>query len=1140
MSFWRKVRPYAAAAAVAGVLLGAALLAKSYFLSQVRRQVDAAFVYDGFRLSYLPPALVLENVRSKPPAGFFAARSVSVRMSFWSLLKRDKPFVILMDGPVLTLDEAALRGRGGGKRGDAWPLPFTIERGLVRDGRVVFAGRDLSLELGGVRAVLTQQGASFSCRAEWDQGSVRHSPSELELSAAGGLTFFGRGEDITLRRLELEGDDLSLSAKGRVIGADNPGFDLKVLARVPAEVPARVIGLPFVWGGRLTAKGDLVRDAQGVRFTTSLASRDLALNRIPLGRVSGSLKVGSDLAGRVDLDILSRDGRPATAAIDFDSSRVHGTVQGFELDSIMAGFDIPWPVRSPVWGSFTASDQRVTADGEFRDEIKRTAGARFAFHGPVSLTWDGVGTLFFASPDLRSSFAAVKAKGRLSPLGDCDVEIGGDVLDVRQTRRFLSRVLRQEWTFPEVRGRGRARARITGRSADPRVDAAFELEEAGFDTFGARSATGTIQVVSERFQGRFAVEDPRYKADIEVEADAERYTTRIKAERAQVQAVLAGLEIPLALTGEANGSFDISQRISDPDATAEGDFRAERLRFQGQTLSGVSGRLGWKDGTLALAGLRFGLRNGEVRGDARAGLLQDHAFDVDLTGEGLDLGGLDPKLRGQLGFSCKGRGTFGTETVPGTFRLDGLVLDPLQPTRAEGRLDIGYDFDANVLALKVNGGFEPGGNPFEADARIPFKAGAPAVNLKGSFDNLELLVPFKGAQGVVNYLGEIRLAAGRPEVRGVVDFRGPVFPIPYFAHAVRDYSGLVFVENERLIVRSLRGTLGGGPVEGSGEMRLGGGTVAVIDLRAEARDMLVSPYERTRGLADGTVRLVKNPGQFLLEGTFDVRNLSWRRDLYEKLAFSTVEELAPRPPGFFDDLNLNLRFRSAGDAWMDNALGRVKARFDLSVTGSVRLPILLGDIEAVEGTANFQDREFTVLKGRVSFLNPLVVEPTLDIRGETFVKDYRVTVSLAGTPERLKTEFSSSPPLPPEDVLALLALGEAFRRTYSYDRSTQQSTASLVSFQLAERAKLGAGKFLLVDRFRIDPFLMGTSAEMTARLSVGKKITKDLFILYSTNLTTQREEIVRIEWELSNDFSLIGIRNELGRLSLDLKLRRRF
>lgn len=1138
MTSWRKLRPIAAVLVVAGIILAAGQFAKSYFLSQVRRRVEASFLYDELRMSFFPPVLVLKNVRTKPPSSVFSARAVAVQISYFSLLKRDKPLTLVMDGPVLSLDEDVWRSSGKTRK-PLFPLPFTIERGLVKDGRIVIKSKDLALDLRQFKAVLKQRGSSFSCRGDWEDALLKVVASGRELAGAGSVSLYGEGDEIILKRLTLAGTELSLNAKGRIVGVTDPRLHLKVFVRLPMDVPARIIGLPFVWSGRVEAKGDLIRDAKGLFFRTTLASRDIILNRVPLGRVSGTLNVGPGLNGRVELDILSRHSHAEFAAIDFEGSRVRGTVRNFGLDPIMSGFNIPWPVQSPFWGSFSASSERVTADGEFRDEIKKPSGSRFHFNGPVSLTWDGKETLLLSSPEIRSSFAVVKAKGRLNVLKDCDFEIGGEVLDVRQARRFLSLVLRQAWTFPEIRGRGKARVRITGRSALPRVDIEADLAPGSFDKFNARSVTGTVQVVDNRLQGRFNVKDPQFEGEVSVDAAAEKYSARLRADRAKVEMVLAGLEIPLPLKGEAKGTFDISQKTGDLDVTAEGDFSAAALAFLDRKLTGVSGRLGWANGTLTLKGLRFDIFRGEVQGDAKLGIL-DHGFDLDIKGRRIDLAAFAPKLQGRLRFDCKGRGTFGTETAPGTFALEDALLGPFPKTNAGGGLEVDYDFSGNVLNLKLKGNIEPGANDFEAACRIPFDQRPPAVNLKGSFSNLELLVPFKGVQGKVNYLGEVRAEKGSAQVRGVVDFQGPVFPIPFFAHAFNDYSGLVFVENERLIVRSLRGTLGGGTVQGSGEVKLGEGGVAAIDLKAEARDMLVSPFERTRGLADGSIRLVKNPVQFLLEGTFDVKRLSWRRDVFEKVSFSTAEELEPRPPGFFDDLNLNLRFRTAGDAWLDNSLGRVNGRFDLTVTGSVRSPILLGDIEALDGTVNFQDRTFKVLKGRVSFLNPLSVEPTIDIKGETYVKDYRVTVSVAGSMDRLKTEFSSSPPLPPEDVLALLALGEAFRRTYSYDRSTQQSTASLLSFQLAEKAKLGTGKLFVIDRFRIDPFILGTSAEMTARLSVGKKITKNLFILYSTNLTTQRDEIVRIEWELSNEFSLVGIRDELGRVSLDLKVRRRF
>jgi translocation and assembly module TamB len=322
---------------------------------------------------------------------------------------------------------------------------------------------------------------------------------------------------------------------------------------------------------------------------------------------------------------------------------------------------------------------------------------------------------------------------------------------------------------------------------------------------------------------------------------------------------------------------------------------------------------------------------------------------------------------------------------------------------------------------------------------------------------------------------------------------------------------------------------------------LGKEGVEEIDVKAEGKNLLLSPLERTKALADGTITLVKDADQFVLNGEFFVHRLTWRREITEKFAFSSAPYYEPREqPGFFDDLTLNLRLRADDNAWMENALGRVRGRFDLNIMGNINSPIVLGDIEALDGDLHFQDRKFRILNGRVSFINPQTIEPYLNFKGETYVKDYRVTFSLDGLVDRLNPEFSSSPPLPPEDVLALLAMGEAFKRTYSYDMRTQLGTASLLSFQLSEEAQKQAEGLFLVDRFRIDPFVIGSSAEVTARLTVGKNISRNFFILYSTNLTTQREEIIRMEWQLSRDLSIVGTRDEEGQIGFDFKIHKRF
>ena len=510
-----------------------------------------------------------------------------------------------------------------------------------------------------------------------------------------------------------------------------------------------------------------------------------------------------------------------------------------------------------------------------------------------------------------------------------------------------------------------------------------------------------------------------------------------------------------------------------------------------------------------------------------------------MKGEGIVLSSLYADLKGLGSFAVKGKGTLGRDLISGTYEIKDLHLLPFQPMWTQGDVSLGYA--DNALNIKMEGNFFPGKNEFFVALGIPLGQDSLSGEVKGSFTNVDVLMPWKGSQATLSYQADIKGSRNSPQVVGVIDFQGSLLPFPRFAHAFRDFYGMVFVDNGNFSIRSFQGKFGGGDVKGSGRLKLGAEGVEEIDIKAEGENLTLALLERTRAMADGSINLIKHENNFVLDGDFRVDRLSWRRELDEKFYFSSaVLEQPRRESGFFDDLNLNIRLRAEDNAWMENSLGRIRGRFDLTISGNVFSPVLLGDIEALGGSVDFQDREFNVLRGRVSFFNPAVIEPYINFKAETYVKDYHVTFSLDGLPDRLNPDFSSSPPLPPEDVLALLALGEAFRRTYHYDRSTGQSTASLLSFTLSEEAKKRAEKLFSIDRFRIDPFILGSSAEMTARLTLGKKISRNFFLLYSTNLATQREEITRIEWELTRDLSIVGTRDETGRISFDVKVHKRF
>jgi len=1134
----KRVRRFAVTFFVLLLLFASVVVGKNVFLGQLSHEVEKAFQYSGLRMSYFPPAIILEDVRSLTGPPLFRARLVRIELPFLSLLRNEKSVRVFLNGPQFEMRPGTPEHQSGRLRLPV-SLPFSIERGLIQDGTLSFESEKGSFEALGLKVLFTQRRDEFSLKAVSEKSRFTSRPEGLEFGGSLNVALSGKGKDFAIERLTVEGPDVALKGEGRFSNLQDPEFDIDTRFEVETAYAAALLNLPFQWSGKAGGQGKLVRKGGRVSFTSNIGGDRIVLSGVPMGRINGRLGIDFGTGGTVNLNVQKPGGPLETVSISFRGGRVEGQVRGAFLDPVMKDLGIAWPVKSPAWGAFSMENGRLDADAEFRDETLDREGDRFSFRGAVKVRFTvKTQDLEITTKDLQSMFARLEARSALGVNGNIDTEIRGTVTDLKQAREFVSLAVGKAFDFPEIRGAGFADVRLTGSTRSPRVEIKGTFEPAGFDLFNAAFVEGEAVILDERFDGRFRAEDPDLKADFEVSVDGDRTVAEIRNAEGDVTKVFSALQIPVSLEGRAAGDFHVVQTLTSQ--AVSGTFTSPELKGYGQTFNKVAGRLEWKDGTLSFPEFGLDLYGGRLQGRALLGLA-DQAFDVDLHGENVDVSRLTPVASGVLSLDAAGRGIFGKDRLGGRFTVRDFLLSPIQKTEVSG--EFGLDYRRDRLALDVRAGFLPGDNQAQALLSIPLSEDSITGSVKGHWTNLDLLLAWTGAKGRLDFAAELSGTRSAPHISGTVGFAGPLMPFPRFAHAVTDYSGTLQIEDGRITASDVKGKLGGGDVKGGGEIGLGPTGVETIDVSMEGKDMQVAPLERTRALVDGTARLIKDSRQFILDGDFLIKRLNWRREIYEKFGFSSQAFYSPnREPGFFDNLSLNLRFRATDNALMDNSLGRVSGRFDLSVTGDVNDPVLLGDIEVLKGTINFQDQKFRVLSGRLSFFNPASLDPYLDLRAETYVKDYRVTMTLNGPATRLKPEFSSSPPMPAEDVLALLAMGEAFKRTYSYnpDQSTTLSTASLLSFQIADQAKKRAEGLFTLDRFRIDPFVTGTSAEMTARLTLGKKLSRNVLFIYSTNLATQREEIYRMEWDVSGDFSLVGVRNELGRVSFDLKFRKRF
>jgi translocation and assembly module TamB len=55
-----------------------------------------------------------------------------------------------------------------------------------------------------------------------------------------------------------------------------------------------------------------------------------------------------------------------------------------------------------------------------------------------------------------------------------------------------------------------------------------------------------------------------------------------------------------------------------------------------------------------------------------------------------------------------------------------------------------------------------------------------------------------------------------------------------------------------------------------------------------------------------------------------------------------------------------------------------------------------------------------------------------------------------------------------------------------------------------------------------------------------QQLSREITLTYTTNLNRTQQQIVRLQWDFSKDFSLLAVRDENGIFGVDFLYRRRF
>jgi len=1020
---------------------------------------------------------------------------------------------------------------------------------------------------------------SLAVDGEIDEVALVGDDLELHAMALGvlGGTFRGEARMFDFERFRAQGEVSGVVAR-RAVALDSEAplpWDALVSGPVAGEGSLTHVGGMRATGdlalapapGSAPVEGHVAATYDSLAGTVDLGRSEL---RLPSSRAAVSGVIGRRLQVHVETrdlgDILPALGTGAAAlplkleggSAVFDGA-VTGPLDGLHIQGHMGATRVSY--QGKLADSLQADVEASAEKASARNVAAARGAMRVAGEMAVALrNWEtGPGSLIFGAATLSGGRLA-----ELAPLFDLAAAPVSGTLD--------------------------GTAAIAGTVANPLVDADLNLRQAVLweepvDRLAAHVRYSPTRVEVASGQVTAGAGQVVLSAAFDHAADrwdAGRLVFRVSSNAMPLEQVHALVEWQPGIGGTAavtaSGIVDL--------APAKGG-RPWRLRDLHLDVAGRGLRLAQQpfgdlrvtadsEGQVLRAHLESGFAGSSIRGDGQWRLEGEYPGSATIAFSKLDF----VQLREWV--APTGAGTPGDfrGSAEGELRIDGPALQPrlvktelripelrVSPSQAAAG---GTAAAADALALRNSGPIVVSMTDSvvtvesarlvgrATDLSVTGKAqlrGKDALDLrvKGRVDlaMVHELNPDFQASGTVTTDASVRGTLDAPLVAGRVGFQKAAFNIVDVPNGISNANGEIVFAGGRATIESFTGETGGGRIELSGFAGLTGGQT-IFRLAARVREVRIRYPEGVSTVADANLSLTGTPERSMLAGTITIQRTGFnpQSDFSSLIAQSSQPvETPPARTGLLGGLHFDIQVNTANDLQFQSSLAQdLQAEANLQLRGTFGNPAVLGRINVTRGQIVFFGTKYAINQGSVRFLNPLRIEPVVDVALETKARGVEVTLTISGPLHHLTLAPSSDPPLAFNEIVALLATGRAptgdpalIAQQNSTPQSWQQLGASALLGQAIASPVAGRlQRFFGVSNLRIDPAISGVENNPQARLTLEQQVTPDITFTYITNVTTSNPQVVRVEWSLGKNWSAVALREENGEFGLDFYFKKRF
>ena len=415
--------------------------------------------------------------------------------------------------------------------------------------------------------------------------------------------------------------------------------------------------------------------------------------------------------------------------------------------------------------------------------------------------------------------------------------------------------------------------------------------------------------------------------------------------------------------------------------------------------------------------------------------------------------------------------------------------------------------------------------------------------------NLGLLASFDPAftaSGTVNVMARVAGTMSDPIMQGKVKVSNGNVAYQGLPSGLSEINGTLTLDEDRLRVEQLTARTGGG------NLKLGGYIVyshrVEFNLVAHGEDVRLRYPPGVSSTADADLRLQGSPGNSNLAGEIVVKKFSLTPgfDFSQYLARGGRIPSPPSGSPLLNNMRMDVHIASTPELQFQSSLARLSGEADLRLRGTAALPLLTGRADILEGDVSFNGEKYRLERGDITFIPQGTRSvPFLNLEASRRIRDYDISIGFHGqTDKALNVTYRSEPPLPPGDILALLAMGrtsEEAAANQGQGAFSQEASNAILSQALNATLSNRVQKLFGLSRIKVDPqgSTTATNPSRGPQVTIEQQVTSDLTLTYSTDVAQVSQQSIRVEYNVTRAVSLVGIRDQNGVVSFDIRIRQR-